>query len=101
MPVYAAFRATSALLILFAAGLLARGVHEFAEAGIVPELNKITLHIIPAGGTVAGDMIKAVFGISRGMDPLQITLYTAYVAFMTWYVFFRQKGERPAAVEEK
>lgn len=101
MPVYAAFRATSALLILFAAGLLARGVHEFAEAGIVPELNKITLHIIPAGGTVAGDMIKAVFGISRGMDPLQITLYSAYVAFMTWYVFFRQKGERPAAVEEK
>ena len=35
MPVFYAFRATSALLILFAAGLLARGSHEFVEAGIL------------------------------------------------------------------
>src|SRR3989344_6268229 len=34
LPVYSAFRVTSLLLILFAAGLLARGIHEFAEFGL-------------------------------------------------------------------
>ena len=34
LPLLYAFRATSMLLILFAGGMLARGIHEFAEIGI-------------------------------------------------------------------
>ncbi len=90
MPVYYAFRASSVLLILFAAGLLSRGIHEFAEAGIVPELTKISLPLIPAGESYVAEMIKAIFGITKSMDIAQITLYAGYVAFMYWYVFLRK-----------
>ncbi len=94
MPVYYAFRASSVLLILFAGGLLARGVHEFAEAGIIPELTKITLPLIPAGESYAAEMIKAVFGITHHMDIAQLTLYSGYVLFMYWYVFLRKAQKK-------
>lgn len=91
MPVYYAFRVTSILLILFAAGLLARGVHEFAEAGAIPDLWNIHLSIVPQNDTFAGDMIKSVFGITQKMDVIQIFLYSVYVMFMSWWVFFRNR----------
>lgn len=90
MPVYYAFRVSSILLILFAAGLLARGVHEFAEAGLVPEIGEFMIAFLPSKSTFMGDMIKAVFGITQKMDAIQISLYTAYTAFMGWWVFWRK-----------
>lgn len=90
LPVYYAFRTTSILLILFAAGLLARGVHEFAEVGILPEIGKITFAFIPEKTTFAGDMLKAVFGITQKMDIIQLSLYAGYTAFMSWWVFGRE-----------
>ena len=91
MPVYYAFRVTSMLLILFAAGLLARGVHEFAEVGFIPEIGHMIFAFIPAKGTVAGDIIKSMFGITQKMDYIQASLYTIYTLGMTWYVFFRNE----------
>lgn len=91
LPVFYAFRATSVLLILFAAGLAARGVHEFTEAGMLPALTKITLAFLPQNASLAGDMIKAIFGITRTMDLLQLSAYSGYVAFMSWWVFFRKR----------
>lgn len=90
LPVYLAFRTTSILLILFAAGLLTRGVHEFAEVGLLPEIGKITLAIIPYKGTFAADMIKAIFGITKHMDMIQLALYSTYVGFMGWWVFLKR-----------
>ncbi len=95
LPIIYAFRVTSMLLILFAGGLAARGVHEFAEAGVLPELTKITLAFIPANATLAGDMINAIFGITRTMDLIQLSTYGGYVALMSWWVFFR-KGRHSA-----
>lgn len=90
LPVYYAFRVTSGLLILFAAGLLARGVHEFAEVGLIPEFSRIALPFIPSNAFVA-DMVKAIFGVTRHMDVLQLTLYTLYTGVMVWYVYLRKK----------
>jgi len=91
MPVYYAFRVTSLLLILFAAGLLSRGVHEFAEAGWIPEIGKTTLAFLPHESSVASDIIKTIFGLTKTMDAIQISLYTGYVAIMLWWVFYRSK----------
>ena len=91
MPIYYAFKTTSILLILFAGGLLARGVHEFAEAGIIPEFDTLTFIFLPQKSTVAADMIKAIFGITQQMDILQIVLYTGYISVMMWWVFFRNR----------
>jgi len=90
LPVYHAFRMTSILLILFAAGLLGRGMHEFAEVGFVPELGKMVFAFLPAKGTFTADMLKALFGISQKMDYIQIMFYSVYAFFMTWWVFFRK-----------
>ena len=90
MPVYYAFRATSALLILFAGGLLARGVHEFAEVGVLPEIGKMFIAFIPAKGSIAGDMIKAIFGLTQQKDLIQLSLYSSYVLIMGWWVFLRK-----------
>jgi high-affinity iron transporter len=92
LPIIMAFRVTSALLILFAAGLFARGIHEFAEAGLLPELTNITLAFVPAKATLAGDVVKAIFGVTRTMDLLQLGIYSLYVGSMTWWVFFRKKS---------
>lgn len=67
LPVYWAFRITSYLLIVFAAGLLAQGVSAFAGAGILPHIGPITFH----------------------MDLLQLSVYLTYIYFMHRRVFVR------------
>ena len=91
LPIYQAFRATSILLILFAAGLLARGVHEFAELGYLPEIVNVTFTFIPPKATVTGSILKAIFGITQKMDLIQIITYTIYVTYMSWYIFLKNK----------
>lgn len=94
LPVFYAFRISSILLILFAAGLLARGVHEFAEVGILPEIGKMTLNFIPDSVTVPGMFIKSIFGITRRMDLAQISLYSIYAGIMFYWVFGRNNEEK-------
>ena len=89
LPIYRAFQATTVLLILFAAGLAARGVHEFAEAHLIPEFTKVTLAFLPPKGHFLGDTLKSIFGISRSMDYLQLVVYAFYVGFMRWYLYQR------------
>lgn len=90
LPIFYAFRVTSILLILFAGGLLARGVAEFTEIGLFPEIGKMTLVFIPPTATFMGEMIRSVFGITQKMDIAQLGLYGAYIAFMFWRVLGRK-----------
>lgn len=89
LPVFYAFRATSVLLILFASGLLSRGVHEFAEVGYIPEIGKINLFFIPYDSGFFADLIKTVFGLTKTMDFVQIFFYLSYTLVMVWWVFIR------------
>lgn len=93
LPVYYAFRTTSILLILFAAGLLGRGIHEFTEIGLLPELSRITFSFIPHNSTVIGGVIKSMFGITQSMDFLQLLAYGYYVAFMSHWVFIKRRDQ--------
>lgn len=90
LPVFYAFRLTSVLLILFAGGMLARGIGELSEFGIIPEFAKFTFPLVPSATTFSGDIIQTVFGISKMMDVTQFSLYASYVLFMTWWVFLRK-----------
>lgn len=93
LPIFYAFRITSLLLILFAAGLLARGIAEFAEFGILPEIGRMTLFALPADSTVVRDLLKAVFGVTQKMDVIQLTVYGTYVILMSWRVFVRKAAK--------
>ncbi len=75
------FNVTSVLLILFAAGLLARGIHEFQEAAIVPPVVEHVWdigNIIP-GESTTGRFLTAIFGYSPDPSLVQVLIYVAYL----------------------
>ena len=92
MPVYLAFRVSSILLIFFAGGLLARGIAEFAEAGLIPAFSKLSFNFLPGASSFSGQIIKSVFGITQQMDIAQIIAYSTYIIFMTYWVFLRRSS---------
>lgn len=92
LPIFYAFRITSLLLILFAAGLLSHGYHELTEAGVMSEMTKLpelTFSFIPEKSTVTGSTIRAVFGIAKTMSTIEFLLWSGYTLLMTWVIFLR------------
>ena len=74
------FNITSVLLLFFAAGLLAHGVHEFQEAGLLPltiEHVWDTNHILNEHST-AGEILNALLGYNGNPSLLEIISYVAY-----------------------
>jgi high-affinity iron transporter len=76
------FQVTGVLLILFAAGLVAHGVHELNEAGIIPvivehiwDLN----YVIPETSFI-GMILKTLFGYSANPSLAEMLAYFAYLA---------------------
>ncbi|OGG11697.1 hypothetical protein A2Z00_00720 [Candidatus Gottesmanbacteria bacterium RBG_13_45_10] len=99
LPVFHAFRITSGLLILFAAGLLARGLGELMEAGVVTvwkQLPDITFGFLPNDTSFLGHMIQTIFGITKSMHTTQLTVYLFYIIGMSWWVFFRKNYRKLA-----
>ncbi len=71
---------TSVLLLFFAAGLLASGVHEFQEVNLLPatiphvwDLNHILSETSPLG-----EIMKALFGYNGSPSLLEVISYVAY-----------------------
>jgi high-affinity iron transporter len=74
------FNVTSALLLLFAAGLLAHGVHEFQEAGVIPSLNAQlwdTNHLLNEQSPT-GEFFKALFGYNGNPSFEEVAVYVLY-----------------------
>jgi high-affinity iron transporter len=75
------FKVTSALLILFAAGLLAHAAHEFAEAGILAAIEgpKLwsTKALMPDDSGV-GSILRALFGYQDEPTVLELVTYAGY-----------------------
>jgi len=74
------FNITSVLLLLFAAGLLAHGIHEFQEAGIIPTMNEHvwdTNHLLDENSDT-GQMLRAVFGYNGNPSIEEVVGYIGY-----------------------
>lgn len=80
LNVSAFFRVTSILLILFAAGLVAHGVHEFNEAGIIPEVIEHVYDInhILDEKSVVGEFLKALVGYNGNPSLTETISYFLY-----------------------
>ena len=75
------FRVTSILLIFFAAGLLAYGVHELQEAALLPIFIEHVWDINPIldeNGTV-GVFLKAIFGYNGNPSLIEVISYVSYL----------------------
>lgn len=74
------FQVTSFLLILFAAGLVAHGVHEFNEAGWIPSVVEYVWDINPIldEDSTFGLMLNALFGYNGNPSLTEVLAYLAY-----------------------
>jgi high-affinity iron transporter len=77
------FNVTGFLLLMFAAGLFAHGIHEFQEAGVFPIINE---HVWDMNGildekSTVGEILKAVFGYNGNPSLLEVIGYWAYWVF--------------------
>jgi high-affinity iron transporter len=81
------FNVTGVLLIFFAAGLLAHGIHEFHEAGLVPP---VVEHVWDVNGVVSdkdgvGEWLKGIFGYNGNPSLVEVVAYPLYLAAAFWY----------------
>ena len=74
------FNVTSVLLLFFAAGLLAYGVHEFQEASLLPMTVEHVWNInhILDEKSALGEIMKALFGYNGNPSLLEVISYAAY-----------------------
>ncbi|MFO7696526.1 MAG: FTR1 family protein [Anaerolineae bacterium] len=78
------FGATGLLLLLFAAGLLAHGVHELQEAAILPvALEQLwDLRPILSEESGLGTVLKTLFGYNANPSLLEVLAYGAYITIV-------------------
>ena len=92
------FQVTGVLLILFAAGLFAHGVHEFQEAGLIPVAVEHLYDINPvlSESGVVGSFLQALFGYNGNPSLLEAVVYALYlvaIGVLSWRLL-----RRPAEV---
>jgi high-affinity iron transporter len=97
------FTVTGILLIVFAAGLLAHGIHEFQEAGVLPMTVE---HLWDTNGVVnedshVGQFLTALFGYNGNPSLLEVVAWAAYI--LTALAFFLRPlvswGRRPVPAQ--
>jgi high-affinity iron transporter len=76
------FQVTGYLLILFAAGLVAHGIHEFNEVGWIPGIVEQVWNVNPVidETSVFGELLKTLFGYNGNPSLTEIIGYMAYLA---------------------
>lgn len=83
------FRATSLLLLIVAAGLVAHGVHELQEAAWLPVIIEQVWDINPLldENGLTGQFLKALFGYNANPSLLEVVVYGLYFGIMGWFTF--------------
>jgi high-affinity iron transporter len=83
------FRVSGVLLIIFAAGLLSHGAHEFTEAGMLPATPVVwDLSATLPDGEGVGQWLRTLVGYSAAPTVLELVTWGAYLV-VALAVFFR------------
>jgi high-affinity iron transporter len=74
------FQVTGILLILFAAGLVATGIHEFNEVGWIPEIVEHVWDMTPvlSETSLPGQVLKTLFGYNASPSLSSVFSYIIY-----------------------
>lgn len=89
------FQVTGILLILFAAGLVAHGVHEFNEVGWVPAVIEHVwdVNMIIDEDSLGGQLLKTLFGYNGNPSLTEMIAYFVYL--ITVSIFWRRENIAP------
>ena len=90
------FRITGIVLILFAAGLVAHGVHEFNEAGFLPSIVEHVwdVNAVLDENSIAGQLMKTLFGYNSNPSLTEMLAYFGYLAVV--FFFWKRENTVPA-----
>jgi high-affinity iron transporter len=89
------FQVTGILLILFAAGLVAHGVHEFNEAGIIPAIvDPIwNLNAFINENSLLGQLLETLFGYNGNPSLTEMIAYFSYLIVVS--ILWRRSNTVP------
>ena len=90
------FQVTGILLILFAAGLIAHGVHEFNEVGWIPAIVEHVwdVNMFLDENSVVGQLFKTLFGYNGNPSLTEMIAYFVYIVVTA--IFWRRENTVPA-----
>lgn len=97
------FNVTGVLLIFIAAGLLAHGLHELQEAGLVPAVVEHVWdvnHILNEKDGL-GSFLKALFGYNGNPSLVEVVTYGLYLGSAFWYYFRTPVTPSPALAPQR
>jgi len=79
------FQVTGILLILFAAGLVAHGIHEFNEVGWIPAVVEHIwdVNTIVDETSLVGQLLRTLFGYNGNPSLTEMIAYFAYLVVVT------------------
>ncbi len=98
------FQWTGLFLIVVAAGVLAYGIHDLQEAGVLPGSETLAFDVtatIPPG-SFAGTLLKGIFNFSPASTVLEVIAWVSYLVPTVW-LFSRMafaRAPRPVAAPE-
>jgi high-affinity iron transporter len=80
------FQVTGFLLILFAAGLIAHGVHEFNEVGWIPSVmdHVWNLDAVVSQSSLLGQLLQTLFGYNSSPSLTEVITYIGYIAVVAF-----------------
>jgi len=90
------FKVTGLILILFAAGLIAHGVAEFNEAGIIPAIISPiwNLNSLLNDHSIVGMIFSTLFGYHGSPSLTEVLGYSGYM-LVTLFIFFKARNLHP------
>jgi high-affinity iron transporter len=90
------FKITSVILILFAAGLVAHGVHEFNETGLISPIIEHVWDInnILDENSAVGEILKALLGYNGNPSLTEVAAYLLYFVFLWIGSFFIRRPSK-------
>ncbi|MCB9427994.1 MAG: FTR1 family protein [Actinobacteria bacterium] len=92
------FTWTGAALIIVAAGVLAYGIHDLQEAGVLPGLNTLAFDVSDtiAPGTWYATLLKGTINFTPAMSVLSAIGWLAYVSIVMTLFILKVRTPKPA-----
>lgn len=87
------FQSTNVLLVLFAAGLVGLGIHEFNELGWIPAVvdHVWNLNALLPDESTLGQLLKALVGYNSSPSLSQVIAYLGYFGVLSGILFTKRK----------
>jgi high-affinity iron transporter len=88
------FQSTNVLLIVFAAGLIGLGVHEFNEMGWIPTIidHVWNLNAVLSDESILGQVLKALVGYNSSPSLSQLIAYLGYFTILGTFLWKERRG---------